>query len=435
MTRISLLYLLGIALVGWGFGIGRYDVFPAAYIRQIEAFVSGDELEPDSTVLEKLANDTGIAPARSFRSYPAHAVEGARPLSVPGLRSRREAPLMFVDPGQRQGYRAIFGAFDFTGAFWGGLLLGPNGEVLHTWKLSTAHLGDMHDENKNMYGLYLFPDGSVIFSQQESGGGLVKVDACSNVLWSREGSFHHAVSPTGDGHFWSFEGLQTDFDHKLVKISAATGETVQTIDMAKVREKNQFVHIFDLQRAGPRENADISHGNDIEPLRPALAPKFLGFETGDLLISYRTQNIVFILDPDDLKIKWWRIGAWSKQHDPDWEVDGTLAVLSNNERTSRRYSDIVSIDPETFEQRILVDGEMLDFYSSINGEHSRTPYGTRMISSATQGWAFEVDAADRIVFSFVNNYDADAHRSLHVSEAERLDPKFFATEFWRQCSK
>ena len=143
---------------------------------------------------------------------------------------------------------------------------------------------------------------------------------------------------------------------------------------------------------------------------------------------------MFVLDPDDLKIKWWRIGAWDRQHDPDWETDGSIVVFSNNTRTARRHSDIVAIDPVTLQHRVLVNGTDMDFYSSINGQHAATPYGTRMITSTTQGWAFEVDRANNIVFSFVNNYEEDSRDSLNVAEALRFDDDYFSVDFWNQCT-
>lgn len=433
IQKVALLYLVAIGFMAWGIAVGRYEVFPFQILKHVQDFVEGDPLSKESTVLDKIVNDIGLEPRRYMRTYPMNARAGTLPVKVPQLSARREDPLVFIAPGHRVGLRVIFGALDFEKAFWGGVLLGPTGKSLHTWQLSTTHLSGSiaNDELKNLYGVQLFRDGSVIFTQQEDGGGIVKVDKCSNVLWNLEGSYHHTISPTEDGYFWTFAGGQKDFDQKLAKVVIETGQIDTIIDMSDVRTANPRVHIFNLQANTGAD--DISHGNDITPLTTELSGKFEGFYPGDLLISYRTQNLIFVIDPDTLKLKWWRVGPWDRQHDADWEQDGTITVFSNNQVADRQYSDIVAIDPDSFEFHVIVDGESLNFYSEINGDQERTTFGTRMITSTTQGWAFEVQEDDEIVFSFVNNYEKKGNRSLNLSEAHRLPEDYFDDEFWDAC--
>ena len=69
-----------------------------------------------------------------------------------------------------------------------------------------------------MYGVAILPDGSIIFNMQESSGGLVRVGYCGDRIWSLDGVFHHAVSLTDQGTFWTFEGFQSDFDHLLTLV-------------------------------------------------------------------------------------------------------------------------------------------------------------------------------------------------------------------------
>lgn len=414
--------------------MGAYHVFPFQFIKEIKAYIDGHPLGKVTSFVDKILNDVGIQPRRFLWLYPDNAKQGAKFLEIPGLKIRRDKPLVYISRDHQSGYRAIFGAFDFVDAFWGGVLLSPTGKILHTWKLSTDHLKTHNgpEELRTLYGIHLLPDGSVIFTEQEDGGGIVKVDGCGNIQWSLEGNYHHTISPTEDGDFWTFAGKQTDFDHKLARISQETGEIKAIIDMAQVRKANPYLHIFNLQIIKHAE--DISHGNDIEPLSSDIAERFEGFKAGDLLVSFRTQNLIFVLDPDTLKVKWWRIGPWDRQHDPDWEKDGTIAVYSNNE-VARPYSDIVAIDPDSFESRVLVDGSKFNFHSWINGNHQRTVYNTRMITSTTQGWAFEVDQDNEVVFSFVNTYDSEQKLSLNLSEAQRLPEHYFKEEFWKACSE
>lgn len=449
ISRLAILYIACVASLIWGITIGLYKVWPYNIIKDVIAFVEGDPLAEKRSIMDKALNDMGIHPARYIRTFPERAVENTTQINVSGMKPRRARPELYIHPEHQSGYRMYFGAMDYESSFWGAVLISPNGETLHTWDLSTLHLKgpEANDELFNLYGTHIFSDGSIIFTQQERGGGIVKVDQCANIVWSLEGSFHHTISPDETGHFWTFIGMQHEFDHKFAKISNDTGKIIKVIDMASVRQANPHLHIFDLQsynsvRDGMKVAVpivDIAHGNDIEPLPKSYIDVFSQFEPGDLLISYRTQNLIFVLEPESLRVKWWRIGPWDRQHDADWEADGKISVYSNNTNTRTRLTpqnkatDIVTIDPVNFDYNITVKGEEYDFYSAVNGDHEKTPFNTRMITSTNQGWAFEVDDKGKIVSSFVNIYDKNKFRSLNVSAAHRLPENYFIREFWKEC--
>lgn len=433
MSRIlafaGLAWLLLLGAYAYGVFSVRTQSFPYSLIAQFEAFLAGTG-EDDLSTAEKLESDLGGVPHRFI--YPQQRPASApalTPLTVPGLRTRRALPELYLDPEAPRGYRLIVGAFDFEATTWGALLLGPEGELLHQWQLSSDHLPANSEPayRKNLYGVWPFPDGSIIFSMHEAAGGLVKVDACSRPLWDVEGQFHHTVQPQGPemDSFWTFMGTQGTFDHVLARLDTATGTLLEQIDMRDVRAANPDTHIFYLQREFDVEHS--VHGNDIDPLPASLAAAFPGFEPADLLVSFNTINLVFVLDPKSLRIKWWRVGPWDRQHDPDWGVDGRISVYANNAMAHHLnpqvYSDIIAIDPATFETETLVAGVEHGFRSTINGMHQITPAGTILVTSATQGRVFET-AADgtRVLFDFVNTYAPAAtgggeRQVLHLSDA------------------
>lgn len=49
---------------------------------------------------------------------------------------------------------------------------------------------------------------------------------------------------------------------------------------------------------------DVTHLNDVEPLGSAIADEYPLFDAGDLLISLRHLNLVFVFDPETLTVKW-----------------------------------------------------------------------------------------------------------------------------------
>jgi len=438
VQKTALSYVLAILLLAYGYAVGRFEVFPHAllekYATNFEQFAAGDPLEKKTSVTDKLLSDLGMSYARWAYPYPELAAAGTHALKGDAF-GNREAPLYFVDDAHRAGYRVIIGAFDLAdGTFWGGVMVDGEGEVLHTWSFSTEYIeGAVQDRLKNLYGVHVFPDGSVIFNMGKDSGGIVKVDACSNVVWTLRGDYHHAVSPDEHGNFWTFVGLSEYFNQDMELVSIATGKKIRRIKMEDVRAANPDLHIWNLGGLGNRYAKHATHGNDIDPLPAAVADQYPGLEAGDLVISYAATNLIFILDPDSLKVKWWRIGTGDFQHDPDWEPGGKITLYSNNNRSEKTVSDIVTLDYATKDDQIILRGEAYDFYSNANGRHQLTPYGTRMVTSSKQGWVFEVDADGKIVSSFVNNINSEKALALHLSEAWRFDENYFTDKFWLDC--
>lgn len=333
---------------------------------------------------------------------------------------------------------------DFEESLWGAVLISPEGEAIHTWHLSTEHLpGSLPDHAKVLYGTHIGSDGSIIFSMQEYAGGLVKVDVCSNEIWNTPGSYHHTVTSDDDGAFWSFTGRQDTLDQDMVMMSEKTGEILKTIEMSEVQKRNGDVHLWHLRDPLRKKKfksissrGHMTHGNDIEPLTEEFAASFKQFEVGDLLISYASINLVFILDPDTLEVKWWRVGITDYPHDPDWEVDGRITIFNNQTRDmihGEKFSEIVSINPRDYKSKVIYSGEKNHFRSAYNGRHQLTEHGTRMITSSLQGWAFEVDESGKTVFSFINTYNKKDKNSLFLSNALHFPVDYFEGKPWEKC--
>ena len=447
MQKLALSYVVILCIFLYGYGVGRFQLPPYAQleplVQDFQAFAKGDATEKKTSVLEKLKNDLGISPERWIHPYPPAAVEGAAAADYPAFTRRAEPPYVFIDPNYATGYRVVAGVMNLPEHLWGALLVDASGAVIHDWKLTTLHLKDeVEGHVEAMYGTHVFPDGSIIFNMQEYSGGLVKVDACSNVVWNLKGQFHHAVQPDEHGYFWTFQGSQLAFDQNLARISVETGEIERVIDMRDVRAANPDLHIWHLQDDSfkdvkkMKESGNMTHGNAVSPLPSYLVDKFPGFSADDLAISYATTNLVFVLDPNTLEVKWWRIGMWGFQHDPDWEPDGRLVIYSNNRRAGPdAFSSIVAIRPSNHEAEVIYRGDAVGFDSDTNGRHQLTNLGTRMITSSRQGWAFEVDENDEIVFSFVNNVDIEKRRAMFLSSAWHFDEDYFEDAFWERCEQ
>nr|WP_254428806.1 MULTISPECIES: arylsulfotransferase family protein [unclassified Ruegeria] len=424
----GLFYLVAMSFFAWGFAAGRY-MFPPARVmasvkNEISSFVAGDSTE-NTSVIQKLRNDLGGRPERMIRTFSPKDRSVYFEVEVAGLKSRRNQPRLMLSANSADFHRILVGAFDFEDAFWGAILLDPNGKVVHSWKLNgeIEQLSDQPDTLKNAYGIAVLRDGSIIYNLQERGGGLIKRSYCSELVWTKPGEFHHSAEPTENFEaLWTLGGAQRDMHSVLILLDASTGETIKEISMADVEKANPDIAILNLFRGQPSGTVHPTHSNDLEPLPSHLAEAFPMFDVGDLVLNYQATNLVFVVDPDDLKIKWWHLGAADGGHDPDWQADGTIVVFDNRFRAEQRgipaYSRIVAIDPVHNKFDVVVDGEDFDFYSQFNGRQHVTEAGTVIISSSTQGRIFEVDrASGDVVFDFINAYDWEKGITLHVSEA------------------
>lgn len=69
---------------------------------------------------------------------------------------------------------------------------------------------------------------------------------------------------------------------------------------------------------------------------------------------------------------------------------------------SRDSSEIVAIDPVTYERRVLLDGRRNGFYSRIRGKQQMLDNGSLVVTSPQQGRAFEIDAVGKTALEIAN---------------------------------
>ena len=342
------------------------------------------------------------------------------------------------------GWRVLVGAFTLNNSVkHAALYLSPELEVARVLHLDEEPIGGKNPRpthRKLVHGLEITKDGSVIFAI-DNGISLQRFNACGERIWSVAGDFHHAVALEDDEQYvWALNDpdITPDIEEiakmlerrelsELIKIDASNGDIVKrismeeiilanpNIDILEVRHSDDDLHGTDSRSVSTYWLPDPFHLNDVEPLPEKLAAMFKGFEAGDLLISARSLNLIFVIDPDTLKVKWWRMGATKRQHDPDWGRNGRITAFDN--RMGRDYSRIVSIHPESLDTEVLYDGEKNNFYTRIRGKHQITDKGGLLITSPQQGRVFEVDASGEEVLEIINTVPSLENFNYVLSQA------------------
>ena len=388
-------------------------------------YVSGDFEDGQISVQrEESADYTGFQPIPAVPS-----------IEIPGL-------LMRANPSRiSNGWRVLAGAFQVNGRVENAaLLISPDLKVVKIWKLDEIPVNDLEPRPKHrkfVHGVEILQAGSLIFTFDGS-ISLQRIDSCGERKWAAGGKYHHAVTLDDTGEtVWTLGGGDS-----IVQVAVEDGAVLRSFSKDDIVAKNPTIDVLDIRRLHPNDVAvnsrntvgkwlkDPNHFNDVDPLPTNIADRFEGFSAGDLLLSDRSLNLVLVLDPDTLEVKWWRIGASQRQHDPEWLANGEIMILNN--RMSRDYSEIFSIDPVTFKKTVMFDGRENDFYTRIRGKNQFLEDGTIVVTSPQQGRAFEVDRDGNVVFEIVNLKPESDTTNYVVSELRWLPRDYFDMETW-QC--
>lgn len=394
------LFLFSVAFLAYLTGAltGAFQLPPYKYVSSSVRDVIGFVLH--------WKNDLGIEPTR-------HLVWGQKSRTVWHI----------VDPSQMsKGLRLIASVTPSHEALYGLRLFDQQGRELHYWPVHYDRLDPDGRSPNNIFlhGFSVFEDGSVVVNF-DRGGALAKIDACGETLWKLGGSFNHLVNRSYDGSIWAWDALF------MVQIDPEDGAIIRKISFIDdIIEANDQMGIFGLLRndkLNPSEyRFDPFHPNDIEILSPDRAAAFPQFAAGDIMISLRTPNLVAVLDPVSLKVKWWQHGPWHRQHDPDFQADGTITVFDN--RLDMGHSQIVKIDPRSRAWSSLFRGsDEIPFYTRMRGQHQVLENGNLLVTPANSGRVLEVSPQGELAWEFQNVFDE--RRNGVVSMAMLVPEDFF----------
>ena len=311
------------------------------------------------------------------------------------------------------------------------------------------------DRNIDIHGAVVLPNGSVVFNYEY--GGTVKLSRCGDTLWTLPHPTHHSIDIAETGGYWipgreafrDTDGL-TPFKRRrkhsyvddLVLRVSEEGEIVDRKSVTAILLDNG---LEPLMTAGPKEAAfdysELVHLNKIGELSNAMADAFPSLEKGDLVLSLRGRNLVLIVDPRLWQVKWYQVGPWLRQHDPEFNDDGTITVFNNNvyyyelrsgQRTNLetpRISNIVKVNPKTGETDVAYGekrGE--EFLTVLRGKHQPTSSGGFLLTEFEGGRAFEVNAQGQTIWEFINRYDSES--VLEITEARVYPQSHFSVQSW-----
>jgi hypothetical protein len=285
----------------------------------------------------------------------------------------------------------------------------------HRWKLPTGlewTAGGRRVRPSHLERCRLYPNGDLLVLVATAGTpygvALARLDRDSNLVWRREGPFHHDLDVAEDGRIFAltrkqkdtppagFEALSRPYADDILTILSPQGEverevsvleafkgtpylqTLLSAELTAARGKTApagVTHVQELIRLMPdlmpmppggqqkmlerlaaaglgndaasrrAARMDVLHVNGVRVIGPAAARGSSLLKPGQVLLTLRTPNILAALDPEKGAITWAARGIWRHQHDAQPLPGGHILLFDN--LGSARGARVLEYDPVT----------------------------------------------------------------------------------------
>jgi hypothetical protein len=308
------------------------------------------------------------------------------------------------------------------------------GRVIHSWPIDwfkiwpePKHLTDDLLPAANagpVHGLAVASNGDLIFNFEEL--GMVRLDACGEVIWRLPYRTHHSLYLDESGNVWA-PGLITReerrpnlpnydppfSDYTIVKVSPE-GKILQELSIADLLIENDLrglLYMTGTRNRSTRATGDTLHLNDVETFPSSMPPGV--FRPGDVMISLRNINAMLVFDGSSRRVKFLSVGAVIRQHDPDFVDGNTISVFDNNNLAhagrgknpdaAGHHSRIVRISASTNAVEVGFSGtNEKPFFTDIMGDHQLLSNGNTLLTESVAGRVVEVNASGDIVWEYFN---------------------------------
>jgi len=303
-----------------------------------------------------------------------------------------------------------------------------DGKTLHRWTIDwfkiwpdarhvPERLMPQSRPGTQVNGAALLEHGDLVFNFEHL--GLVRLDRNGGVVWRLPYQTHHSVHRDDDGKLWvcgqkehrepmaAFPNLVPPFVEDTLLIVTPDGRIDRewsVPELLRANGRQGLLCLANLDNFSTAVSGDVTHLNHVEPFPSGLVGAF--FQPGDVLVSLRNINTVFVFDSRTDAIKFVCTGLFVRQHDPHFVDGNTISVLDNNNvGTSGNHaqSRIVLVSaPDQSVKTYFTGTPEHPFFTPILGRHQWLPNGNLLITDSCSGRAFEIDRHLELVWWYVN---------------------------------
>ena len=324
-----------------------------------------------------------------------------------------------------------------------------DGSVVHQWAIDwfdiwpdathvPEHLVPKGKPGTHIHGSRLMDNGDIVFNFENI--GLIRLDSCGNEVFKRPYLSHHSINIDDNGDFWlptqvfhdkklkGFPNFTPKFKDDTISHISKDGELISQVSVMQLLHDNGYdglLYMSTLSSRKPSVSGDVFHLNDVEVFPSHLAEGV--FKHGDVMVSLRNNNTVFVYDPKTLKIRYLTSGKFVRQHDPDFIDGNRFSVYDNNHIASKDFghsSKIVIVSAlDDSVTRYFQEADNLPFFSNIMGKHQWLENGNLLIVESMNGRTFEVTPDKQRVWQY-NNLIAQKGVAGIMEGSQRLPRQF-----------
>lgn len=296
----------------------------------------------------------------------------------------------------------------------------------------------------HIHGAEILSNGDLVFNFEHL--SLVSLNRCGKLNWKLPFRTHHSIFVDEDENLW----VSAQIDHEkpidglpfikpgftepyILKVSPQ-GEILLKKSVFDLMLENNLpgaLYANSKENFNPEVTGDMFHLNDVEVYPHSKTPGF--FKGGDVMISLRNINAVFVFD-SDWKIKYRMSYEFVRQHDPDFVDGNTITLVDNNnvkEKSAGASSRILRKNVLTEESTVLFEGnETVPYFTDVMGKHQWLPNGNLLLNER-YGRVIEVSPQGKLVWEY-NNLVKPGVLGL-TEEAQRL-PQQFDEDYFQNLS-
>ena len=192
--------------------------------------------------------------------------------------------------------------------------------------------------------------------------------------------------------------------------------TYNQAEFVPIKRKHSFITNADK---------DPFHTNNIEEYDGSEEGLF---KNGDLLLSFRSINLVVVVRPENKKVVWFVYGLTSRQHDPDFLGPNKVMIYDNN--FHNEFSRIVEVEAfgssdknHSFGARITKEYKKIgadSFQQLTGGSQFLTPKDNILIFPANYYVAGIERETEKALFAIRSKVNSEEDRFMQIGMLREL---------------